>query len=125
MKLDEKNDLVFPLAVASETAYSWYPEEQINDYPLAIGNELVLVAGLQARNNARIVISGSLKMFSDEFNLDEAQSDFCNSVLLWVTKNSGVIRYSDLKHYRVGESETPAYYTINEQIAFEMKIEEL
>ena len=51
----------------------------------------------QARNNARIVISGSLKMFSDEFNLDEAQSDFCNSVLLWVTKNSGVIRYSDLK----------------------------
>jgi oligosaccharyltransferase complex subunit beta len=27
----------------------------------------VLIAGLQARNNARIVFSGSLSFFSDEF----------------------------------------------------------
>ena len=46
---------------------SWYPQDKINEYPLAVGEELVLVAGLQARNNARVVIAGSYLMFSDKF----------------------------------------------------------
>jgi len=126
MKLDETNNLVFPLVVGSPNSYSWFSEEAINDYPLAIGEELVLVAGLEARNNARIVVSGSLSMFSDKFQEgNDAQADFVKSVILWATKNSGVLRYSQMKHHRVGESETPAFYTINEQIRFEMKMEEL
>ena len=95
-------------------------------YPLAIGNELVLVAGLQARNNARVVVSGSLAMFSDAFLAgNDAQLEFTKSVILWATKNSGVLRSTDMTHYRVGETETPSYYTINEQIRFQIKIEEL
>jgi len=126
MKLDESNQLVFPIAVGSPSAYSWYPEEEINEYPLAIGNELVLVAGLQARNNARIVVSGSLAMFSDAFLAgNDAQQEFTKSVILWATKNSGVLRSTDMTHYRVGETDTPSYYTINEQIRFQIKIEEL
>ena len=31
MKLDESNQLVFPIAVGSPSAYSWYPEEEINE----------------------------------------------------------------------------------------------
>ena len=31
MKLDESNQLVFPIAVGSQTSYSWYPEEEINE----------------------------------------------------------------------------------------------
>jgi len=49
MKLDETNSLVFPIVVGSPSSYSWFPEEQINDYPLAIGEELALVAGLQVK----------------------------------------------------------------------------
>ena len=65
-------------------------------------------------------------MFSDKFQEDnDAQVEFVKSVILWATKNSGVLRYSQMTHHRVGESETPAFYTINEQIRFEMKMEEL
>ena len=100
--------------------------EILQKYPLAIGNELVLVAGLQARNNARVVVSGSLAMFSDAFLAgNDAQLEFTKSVILWATKNSGVLRSTDMTHYRVGETETPSYYTINEQIRFQIKIEEL
>jgi len=126
MKLDEANKLVFPIAVGSPVSYSWYPEEPINEYPLGLGEDLVLVAGLQARNNARIVVSGSLAMFSNAFQENnEAQADFCRSILLWATKHAGVLRAADSRHYRVGETETPPYYTINEHIRYEVRIEEL
>ena len=35
-------------------------------YPHAVGKGTVLVAAMQARNNARVVFSGSIDMFSDE-----------------------------------------------------------
>lgn len=36
-------------------------------YPHAVGKNTLLIAGLQARNNARVVFSGSLDFFSDAF----------------------------------------------------------
>lgn len=36
-------------------------------YPHAVGKNTLLIAGLQARNNARVVFSGSLHFFSDAF----------------------------------------------------------
>merc|ERR1712128_85823 len=124
MKLDPTNKRVFPIAVGSKFSYSWYPADAINEYPLAIGEELVLVAGLQARNNARIVIAGSYAMFSDKFQANNAaQADFVKSVLLWATKNAGVLRPANMKHFRVGESDTPSFYTIEETIRFETQIE--
>ena len=47
---------------------------------------------------------------------NEAQADFAKSIVLWATKNAGVIRQSNMKHNRVGEAETPPYYTIEENI---------
>jgi oligosaccharyltransferase complex subunit beta len=35
-------------------------------YPHAVGRSTLLIAALQARNNARVVFSGSLYFFSDE-----------------------------------------------------------
>ena len=37
------------------------------EYPHATGKNTVLVAGLQARNNARVVFVGSIDLFSDKF----------------------------------------------------------
>ena len=72
---------------------------------------------IQARNNARVVIAGSYAMFSDKFQANNAaQADFAKSVLLWATKNAGVLRHNGMKHARVGELDTPSYYTIEEQI---------
>lgn len=38
----------------------------ILQYPHAVGKNTLLIAALQARNNARVVFSGSLFFFSDE-----------------------------------------------------------
>jgi len=36
-------------------------------FPHAVGKDTLLIAALQARNNARVVFVGSLDFFSDEF----------------------------------------------------------
>lgn len=40
---------------------------EFHQYPHAVGKNTLLIAGLQARNNARVVFSGSLDFFSDAF----------------------------------------------------------
>lgn len=125
MQLDAANDLVFPIAFGSQQSYTWYPEEDITEYPMALGNELVLVAGLQARNNARIVICGSLKMLSDEYSDIEGQGDFAASLILWAVRARGVIQERKVSHNLQGASESSDYYTINEEVHYEMEIEEL
>lgn len=66
MRLVKGNSLVFPLLRGYATSYSCVPDEPIDEMHTTGGN-LVLVAGLQARNNARIAITGSIELFSDEF----------------------------------------------------------
>jgi len=125
MQLDTANELVFPIVFGSASSYSWYPDEAITEYPMALGNDLVLVAGLQARNNARVVVSGSLKMLSDEFCASAGQTEFAQNLLLWATKARGVIQERKVSHSLQGESESPEYYTIKENVHYEMEIEEL
>lgn len=100
-------------------------------YPHAVGKSTVLVAALQGFNNARVVFSGSLDMFSDEFLSSPAQqgrsgaqrfdhaanADFVDSISQWVFKERGVLRYSDVRHYPAGRSnETPGYYTVSDEV---------
>lgn len=63
---DMDNPLILRLLTASSSAYSYNPQNSIKDYPHAVGKNTLLIAGLQARNNARVVFSGSLYFFSDE-----------------------------------------------------------
>ena len=42
-------------------------QRDCREYPHATGKNTLLIAGLQARNNARVVFAGSLEFFSDEF----------------------------------------------------------
>jgi len=125
MHLDNANELVFPIVFGSGQSYSWYPEEAITEYPMALGNELVLVAGLQARNNARIVVSGSLKMLSDEFGELDGQGEFAKSLVLWAVRARGVIQEKKVMHHLQGATESPEFYTIKEDVHYEMEIEEL
>lgn len=63
---DTENPLILRLLTASSSAYSYNPQTPIKDYPHAVGKNTLLIAALQARNNARAVFSGSLYFFSDE-----------------------------------------------------------
>merc|ERR1719495_137054 len=65
--VDQENPLVLDILTGSTTSYSHNPDLPIKEFPHAVGKQTVLIAGLQARNNARVVLSGSLESFSDEF----------------------------------------------------------
>lgn len=74
MTADPDNPLVLDILHASWTAYSFNPDEKITEYPHAVGQNTLLIAGLQARNNARVLFFGSLDLFSDEFFTSAVQN---------------------------------------------------
>ncbi len=43
------------------------------EYPHAVGSNTLMIAALQARNNARAMFFGSLDFFSDEFFMSSVQ----------------------------------------------------
>ena len=67
MTADPDNPLVLDVLHGSSSSYSHHPTKDVADYPHAVGTNTLLVAALQARNNARVVFTGSLDMFSDKF----------------------------------------------------------
>lgn len=66
MTADPDNPLLLEVLTASSSAYSYHADVAITDYPHAVGKSTLLLTAMQARNNARVVFSGSLDFFSDE-----------------------------------------------------------
>lgn len=126
---DPENPLVLPILSADSTAYSYVPEQPIKEYPHAVGKNTLLIAALQARNNARVVFSGSLEFFSDDFfsrnvkNTVSGNSDVANAISKWVFKENGELRVTNVKHHRIGEKSPPQSYTIMENVVYTIKIE--
>lgn len=65
--LEKGNQLLLPVLRASANAYS--ASEQSDLSSTGKGQELLLVSALQARNNARVTVVGSLEFFSDKYAL--------------------------------------------------------
>ncbi|KAH3817948.1 dolichyl-diphosphooligosaccharide--protein glycosyltransferase 48 kDa subunit-like [Dreissena polymorpha] len=137
MVADPDNPLVLPLLHASSSAYSYQPDAAIDDYPLAIGTNTLLVAALQARNNARVVFVGSIDFFSDQFFSSSVQKanggkkyeksgnqELALNLANWAFKTRGVLRVGDVKHHKQGEKEPPQAYTIFDMVDYSIEIEE-
>lgn len=135
---DRENKLVLQLLTAQSTAYSYVPENPIKEYPHAVGRGVLLIAALQARNNARVVFSGSLYFFSDEAfssGVQNAQSgqaykksgnqEVAISISKWVFGEVGRIRVVNVAHHKAGETVPPQSYTITEPVVYTIAIEEL
>jgi oligosaccharyltransferase complex subunit beta len=133
---DKANPLTLELLTTDSTAYSFNPELPINEYPHAVGKSVVLVGGMQARNNARVVFTGSLHMFSDEYLAAQVnafggkQSASGNRALVtalsqWVFKEKGVLRVKSVVHHLKGQSMPPPSYTITQEVHYAITIEEL
>lgn len=135
---DKENPLVLQLLTADSSAYSYVPDTPIKEYPHAVGKGTLLIAALQARNNARVVFSGSLYFFSDEAFLSSVQRaqdgklhnksgnlDVATSISKWVFGENGVIRARSVKHFKEGDSVPPAAYTITEPVVYTIEIETL
>jgi oligosaccharyltransferase complex subunit beta len=67
MGVNPSNELVVKVLTAPPTTFSSSPSAKQAKVLTASGKNLVLVAVLQARNHARVLISGSLDLFSDKF----------------------------------------------------------
>lgn len=137
MIADRANPLTLQLLTADTTAYSANPDKPINEYPHAVGKSVVLVGALQARNNARVVFTGSLEMFGDEFR-NAAVTPFVgngvpssgNGALVdalseWVLKERGVLRFTNVEHHLKGEKNPRPSYIITQEVTYAITIEEL
>uniref|UniRef100_A0A3P8YJH6 Dolichyl-diphosphooligosaccharide--protein glycosyltransferase 48 kDa subunit n=1 Tax=Esox lucius TaxID=8010 RepID=A0A3P8YJH6_ESOLU len=141
MVADPDNPLVLDILTGSSTSYSYFPDRPITQYPHAVGKNTLLIAGLQARNNARVVFSGSLHFFSDAFFNSAVQKatpacfscrfahtgnmELAEALSRWVFKEAGVLRVGAVTHHPVGESTPPAAYTITDLVEYSIVIEML
>lgn len=135
---DSSNPLVIDILSSSSTSYSHNPLDPITTYPHATGLNTLLIAGLQARNNARVVFSGSLELFSDNFltalverfSSDDAEQSgnaaLVRALTQWCFHQTGVIRVEKTEHSLAKDSTlSPEYYTVMEECLFSVTISEL
>ncbi|XP_037566689.1 dolichyl-diphosphooligosaccharide--protein glycosyltransferase 48 kDa subunit [Dermacentor silvarum] len=134
---DQENPLVLEVLTASSTAYSSNPDNKITEYPHAVGKNTLLISALQARNNARVVFSGSMDFFSDKYFSSPVQKAAPGSkkhatsgnqalavaLSQWVFKEKGVLRAQNIKHYKKGEKNAPDAYTVMDDVVYSIEIE--
>jgi len=79
---------------------------------------------LQARNSARVIISGSLQLFSDTFFTSFTDNQyFSGEITKWAFKERGILLASNITHNLVGQS-TPPFYTVKDKIEYSVTIQE-
>jgi len=138
--LEEKNSLILPIVRAATTAYAYSPDDPVVDEPHSTGKQTVLISALQARNNARVLVSGSLEFFSDKFFTSSVQKytsggssqkydvsgnrDLANDLVAWTLKQKGVLRTSNLYHHKIDENVQGSVYCVNDTITYSVDIEE-
>jgi oligosaccharyltransferase complex subunit beta len=88
------------------STYSANPNKAIDSLDFG-GEKTLLVSAIQARNNARIIVSGSLEMFSNVYFRSKDSSTgslvgneiFCAELSKWAFAERGVLRFSDIRHH--------------------------
>jgi len=131
----EDSILVYPLLSGYQSTYSHNPTSVVKDTHV-VGRKTSLVTALQARNNARVIFSGSIEMFGDKFFTAKAHkhgskeffpsgnAKFCEEITLWAFQERGILRYSNITHHKVGETHESETYTVNDEIVYSIVIEE-
>ncbi|MCP9262177.1 Dolichyl-diphosphooligosaccharide--protein glycosyltransferase 48 kDa subunit [Dirofilaria immitis] len=135
---DKTNQLRLEILSASTTAYSFNPHDKVEEYPGAVGRSTLLIGAIQARNNARVVLTGSIAMFSDAF-IDATVNKYSSTtkpqksgnfelvteLSKWVFMEKGVLKVKSVSHHKIGEKSPPREYTILDSVEYTIEIEEL
>eukprot|EP01097_Dermamoeba_algensis_P008158 TRINITY_DN52_c0_g1_i1.p1 TRINITY_DN52_c0_g1~~TRINITY_DN52_c0_g1_i1.p1 ORF type:complete len:436 (-),score=131.09 TRINITY_DN52_c0_g1_i1:171-1478(-) len=130
---NENNGLNIPFLHGASTAYSFFLDKPVGKRaPKILGSKSQLVSALQARNNARAVISGSLELFSDKFFSTDAvlagkksksgNEQFAQIVSGWVFQEKGVLKVDRVYHAHAATGETPSFYTIKDEVTYSIRI---
>lgn len=95
----------------------------------------VLIGAIQARNNARVLVSGSTEFFSDKAfeSSKSANKHLTNELLKWALKEKSLLRHSHVSHRKLNVDEKPSTdvasqthfegYTIMDDLEYKIKIE--
>lgn len=135
--LNPANSLVLQALSASSSAYSANPKTKLSNPPSLTGSAISLVSVVQARNNARVLIAGSLSMFSNRFfrsgvqkagsSIKHAKSgneQFLTELSKWVFHERGHLKAVNVRHHKVAETDEPAMYRINDDLEYAVEIYE-
>eukprot|EP01088_Endostelium_zonatum_P017631 TRINITY_DN529_c0_g1_i1.p1 TRINITY_DN529_c0_g1~~TRINITY_DN529_c0_g1_i1.p1 ORF type:complete len:440 (+),score=86.08 TRINITY_DN529_c0_g1_i1:56-1375(+) len=135
----EENDLLTPVLLASQYAYGASPDDAVSEARSNSGARPVLISALQARNNARVLFSGSLDVFSDRFlsskvsrsssasgsaSPQSGNEQLARDLLAWTLKERGVLRASNVTHHLVSETQPRDVYKVTDRIYYSIDIEE-
>ncbi|XAR59522.1 Dolichyl-diphosphooligosaccharide--protein glycotransferase [Bertholletia excelsa] len=131
------NSLVLKVLSASSSAYSANPKTKLSTPPTLTGSAISLVSVVQARNNARIMITGSLSMFSNRFfrsgvqkagssmkHTKSGNEQFLTELSKWVFHERGHLKAVNVRHHKVGETDEPLMYRINDDLEYSVEIYE-
>ncbi|KAI3922048.1 hypothetical protein MKX01_005737 [Papaver californicum] len=135
--LSSANSLGIKVLSASPAAYSASPNAKLSNPPSVTGATISLVSVVQARNNARVVISGSLDLFSNRLFKSAVQKagtsikheksgneQFATELSKWVFHERGHLKAVNVRHHRVGETDEAAIYRINDEVEYSVEIYE-
>ncbi|PIN02319.1 Oligosaccharyltransferase, beta subunit [Handroanthus impetiginosus] len=135
--INPANNLVLKVLSASPAAYSANPKSKLSNPPALTGSAISLVSVVQARNNARILISGSLSMFSNRFFRSGVQKagsstkyekcgneQFLTELSKWVFHERGHLKAANVRHHKVGEVDEPSVYRIKDDLDYSVEVYE-
>ncbi|KAG0623990.1 hypothetical protein M758_3G215800 [Ceratodon purpureus] len=135
--LNPTSELGIKVLSASPTAFSGKVDAEITDLPNLIGSSISLVSVVQARNNARIMISGSLELFSNKFFESSVQQfgsenkfeksgnqQFAVELTKWTFHERGHLKASNVHHHKIGETDEPSMYRITDNARYSLEINE-
>lgn len=95
----------------------------------------VLIGVVQARNNARVLVSGSPDFYTDQtFEASKmANKHLTYELLRWLLKEKSILRYSQVQHKKLNVDQSPSTdiarqthfegYTIMDDLEYSIKIE--
>lgn len=135
--LNAANSLVLKVLSASPSAYSAKPRTELSSAPSLTGSAISLVSVVQARNNARILVSGSLDLFSNRLfgsavqkagssqkHAKSGNEQFATELSKWVFHEKGHLKAVSVRHNKVGEETEPAMYRIKDDLEYFIEIYE-
>lgn len=99
--VDSTNVLSVKVLAGNPTTFSG--DASGSNSPVNAGRDIALISAIQARNNARLLFSGSLDIFSNKFYTKTMESfngnrEFSKLLAKWVFNDAGVLRFREIHH---------------------------
>jgi len=126
--------LVYKVLVGSSQGYSGEVDRRVVD---SYGTDTLLVTAIQTRNNARLIFTGSLNLFSNEYFISQVEykgkkfpksgnEEFVNEIMSWCFGGRGILKATNLQHRLSDKSgqANPLAYRINDLIDFSIDMSE-